>query len=599
MQRIIVTALIALAGLALAHAGGSQFPAQRFGKVTADSLALTSGTQVTTVAAPDVARWNSLQSGIREELDPVFSTSAAGAITGTDVAAWNSFVVNNAWLTNVLYPAEALTLRSLNLSRNFGTPHRLLVQGYHDAAWSGNLTLNLGSGSSAEIRAAHLFSNLPIYQTPYYMMLDHDTGNVWWVFTEPAGSYFLAYKFDVPTQVNRVRHYKYGGWGNPWPSFTVWGSDDSTGGDDGHWTQISGSFTLSSNMEAVNTCDFAQNTRSFLWVKLVGAPQTVVENAGVSEIEFESYQPAPDKRFWVDARGNPGTDGTMTAAALTLTTNSQTVTVGIADIQACKNDPWSWTDDNQNITAKYKNVILGAATAGSERLKVIGFQGSGYTANLARLAGTTYYAISNFSNQSWYGPAASFDGVIAAASGGSGNGWAPGAGSPVWLVFKFQSGVTKVVNKLTLWREGSGSIPWESYSVYGSNNTTNGADGTWELLAGPFLPRIGGGQYYQTLSEDVVFNDNQKSFGAYKIMGPSRSGRVLEVEAYTYAPTPDKTFSVDAQGNPGTDGRMTAGTIKFTPLFAAPDSPTTGTAYFDSPLRKLRVWDGSAWQNAW
>ena len=234
----------------------AQYPAQRFGKVTASqietgSLALTSGTQATTVTAPDVARWNNMKSGIATESDPVFGASTAGAITGADVAAWNSFVMSNAWLTNALYPGEVLTQRTLNLSRLFGTSNRLLVQGFADAAWSGNITPNLGTGSTDQLRAAHLFTNLTLYQTPHYNMLDHSTASLWTVSTQPAASYWLACKFDAPTQINRVRHYKYGGWGNPWPSFTVWGSDDSTNGQDGHWTQLAGPFTLGTGMDAV------------------------------------------------------------------------------------------------------------------------------------------------------------------------------------------------------------------------------------------------------------------------------------------------------------------------------------------------------------
>jgi hypothetical protein len=301
----------------------------------------------------------------------------------------------------------------------------------------------------------------------------------------------------------------------------------------------------------------------------------------------------------VDGQGNPGTNGCLSAASITLTTNSQVASFGVTDVQSWKSNPWALADDGQNITGRYRNVVLGSTVAGAERLKVIGFQGSGFSTNQARLAGMSYYSVSNATNQSWFEPQTSFDGIIASAQGGSGNGWAPGGGVPVWLAFKYQNGTSKVLNKFTMWREGDKSIPFDNYSIYGSNNTTNGADGTWEMIAGPFLPVIGGGQYYQTLSEDALFLDNKKAFNAYKIMGPVRSGRVLELEAYTYSPTPDKTFYVDAQGNPGTDGKMTAGSLKFTPLAAAPDSPTTGTAYFDNPTRKLRVWDGSAWQDAW
>lgn len=40
-------------------------------------------------------------------------------------------------------------------------------------------------------------------------------------------------------------------------------------------------------------------------------------------------------------------------------------------------------------------------------------------------------------------------------------------------------------------------------------------------------------------------------------------------------------------------------TIKFAALTAAPASPAEGWAYYDSTLHKLRVWDGTAWQNCW
>jgi hypothetical protein len=39
--------------------------------------------------------------------------------------------------------------------------------------------------------------------------------------------------------------------------------------------------------------------------------------------------------------------------------------------------------------------------------------------------------------------------------------------------------------------------------------------------------------------------------------------------------------------------------IKFKPLAVAPTSPKEGWTYYDSALHKLRVWDGSAWQNCW
>jgi len=43
---------------------------------------------------------------------------------------------------------------------------------------------------------------------------------------------------------------------------------------------------------------------------------------------------------------------------------------------------------------------------------------------------------------------------------------------------------------------------------------------------------------------------------------------------------------------------FTPGSIYFAPQ-AAPTAPIEGQAYYDATLHKLRVWDGSTWQNCW
>lgn len=49
-----------------------------------------------------------------------------------------------------------------------------------------------------------------------------------------------------------------------------------------------------------------------------------------------------------------------------------------------------------------------------------------------------------------------------------------------------------------------------------------------------------------------------------------------------------------------TDGKTTINDVmKITPRATAPSSPTQGDIYFDSTLNKLRVYDGTTWQNCW
>jgi hypothetical protein len=42
-----------------------------------------------------------------------------------------------------------------------------------------------------------------------------------------------------------------------------------------------------------------------------------------------------------------------------------------------------------------------------------------------------------------------------------------------------------------------------------------------------------------------------------------------------------------------------SGSLIFEPLSSAPSNPVKGETYFDNTLNKLRVWDGTAWQNCW
>jgi hypothetical protein len=172
--------------------------------------------------------------------------------------------------------------------------------------------------------------------------------------------------------------------------------------------------------------------------------------------------------------------------------------------------------------------------------------------------------------------------------------WRPNTGAQ-WIAYKNPSGLARVVNRVSFY-QGGYWVPFDTFQVLGSNDSTNGGDGTWTLLGGPFLAHNGAGW------ENYDLPTNTAAFKWHKITGSvaDLSSRLTyEIRFSTYSPAPDKKFVVDAHGNPCTDGSMTAGSYCFTPLPVAPESPNTGTAYFDSPSRKLRVWDGTAWQDAW
>ena len=222
--------------------------------------------------------------------------------------------ISDLWMINAGYPNEILNMNNVNLSMDFGTTKRFFVQGYGAEAWSDYLVPNL-TDAGASYRAAHLFTNLPELGGGYLRSLfDHGKYSSAWGTTAggtfPAGSYYIAYKFDTPKQVNRVSISRFGAWKNPFDTFTMWGSDNSTNGVDGAWTQISTSFTISTDYGAVTNYDFTSNTMRFTWAKMVAGTTTQPRNTVAwLEVDFRSYTPEPDKSFWVDSNGNPGTDG--------------------------------------------------------------------------------------------------------------------------------------------------------------------------------------------------------------------------------------------------------------------------------------------------
>ena len=64
-------------------------------------------------------------------------------------------------------------------------------------------------------------------------------------------------------------------------------------------------------------------------------------------------------------------------------------------------------------------------------------------------------------------------------------------------------------------------------------------------------------------------------------------------------------FVIDSNGNVGIGTVTPARTLhvnavmRIEPIATAPSSPSKGDMYFDSTLNKLRVYDGTVWQNCW
>lgn len=269
-----------------------------------------------------------------------------------------------------------------------------------------------------------------------------------------------------------------------------------------------------------------------------------------------------------------------------------------------KNDVWSWIDGS-SATSRKVRLNVGRQSAGSEMLFVQGYSASMNWVDVSPTMTVKDLSVANSlpCNQSDYLWMV-MDGVAQPSQNtGLIHGALPSGRTGIRINTKMP--VASVVNRLAIYKTGwSGTLAFDNMMIYGSNDSTTGADGAWTQLAGPFTPTAA-----QRASADVWVNwdflSNSASYKWIRLEGDYNASYGAgydywtELRWYSYQTPPESATWVDAQGNPATNGRMTAGTLRLTPLAAAPASPTTGTMYFDNPLRKLRVWDGAAWQSAW
>ena len=104
---------------------------------------------------------------------------------------------------------------------------------------------------------------------------------------------------------------------------------------------------------------------------------------------------------------------------------------------------------------------------------------------------------------------------------------------------------------------------------------------------------INGGPY-----PDILFNPNVNATKTGTIhqsadrltFGASNVANI----GYIDLNAPASSFWVDVDGSFNVNSIM-----KLVPINTAPLSPTKGTMYFDGTINKLRVYDGTTWQNCW
>lgn len=104
-----------------------------------------------------------------------------------------------------------------------------------------------------------------------------------------------------------------------------------------------------------------------------------------------------------------------------------------------------------------------------------------------------------------------------AIDGNTGTYWSsseyPNSATNIWLAFRYDD--AKIIDRLRFYpRSTSLHVEFKNFGVYGSNDSTNGIDGNWNLIEN-------GLNTANTLAWDTIDISNSQKFNWYKVTGPA------------------------------------------------------------------------------
>ena len=149
-----------------------------------------------------------------------------------------------------------------------------------------------------------------------YSTVDGNTGTVWSTTnTVSAQTGWIAYKLYSPRIITQLKLYPSGTPSLNFKNFAVYGSSDSTNGNDGTWTLITSGLTTA-NTAQWYTFNIDSN-QSYLWYKIQGSTQYYTTNTYYLQIgEIEIYGTGDSKNVLNVLKNGKVGIGTSTPNAL-------------------------------------------------------------------------------------------------------------------------------------------------------------------------------------------------------------------------------------------------------------------------------------------
>lgn len=142
--------------------------------------------------------------------------------------------------------------------------------------------------------------------------------------------------------------------------------------------------------------------------------------------------------------------------------------------------------------------------------------------------------------------------------------------------------------RVTVWQEGA-------ESPIATRTRAGGAWNPWRYL----VSTLSSGQLIiNSLTTDVVAIFKSSDAGAQIVLSDNAGAATLATNGGDLAL---RTGGASGTGTGATDVVIAKadGSLRFIPLTTAPASPQEGDTYYDFTVKKVRTWDGTAWQNHW
>jgi hypothetical protein len=452
-------------------------------------------------------------------------------LTGTSHTGTNAIYASNTWKRN---PAGATTYKEVTVDSN---GEYVSNKGQLKVVTAGSLDPD-GANNTSTTKAT---PNMTSASSPSGLVISDSTRAVgsydpWRAFDGITGTHdsfasgngqqnncFIGYIFTTPKVINKILiSAQHGSYQNTGPKdFTVQGSNDATNGINGTWDVIASITNITGYVSGVKKTITFQNATSYKAYKIHITADNGAGYVGIDALDF------------IEATGTPPVYATESTQEVNIENLVSTAITSSGTIKSVWYDSdraeWGYgglDPDGANNTSTTK-ATPNMTSASSPSGLVI--------SNSTRPAGSL-------------DPWMAFDGIT-----GLYNSFASNSGQENNCIIGYIFTTPKVINKILI--SAQDGAPYQSrgpkdFTVQGSNDATNGVNGTWDVIAS--ITNITG--YVSGVKKIITFQ-NATSYKAYRLHITADNGAgLISIDALDFIEAQGTTWAPET--NPANGGNL-------------------------------------------